>query len=160
MRIRVERPTRIPPDRLFAWWSDFQEGVEDHAFLLRTGERPPGGAGRRVLSRSASKVEIEDRGRFLGMPLRERYNVVLHPERHEVLLYGANNFSKFSASYRFEEGKAVLDATVSPRTILAAFDRPMVPVVRRFLERDLEGHLGDAERDLTPGPAPATERFS
>ncbi|HLE97876.1 MAG TPA: hypothetical protein VI997_10935 [Candidatus Thermoplasmatota archaeon] len=152
MRIRLERPTRIPPERLFEWWTDFKDGAEDHAFLIKPGERAPGDAGRRVLSRSDTKVEIEDRGRFLGLPLRERYNVCLHPERNEVLLYGENNFSRFSASYRFEDGKAVLDATVAPRTLLVPLDRPMEPVVRRFLARDLEGHLGDAERDLATPP--------
>lgn len=154
MRLRLEAATRIPPARLYAWWTDFQEGHHDHAFLGAHAE----GVGRRILARREGAVEIEDNGRFMGVTLVEHYTAHLRPDVPEVSLHGANNLSRFSAVYRFEPGRVVLDATIAPLGGLALMDWAGKPLVRAFLKRDLEGHVADAEKDLLAAPAPASAR--
>lgn len=144
MRLRLETPTRLPPDRLYAWWVDFREGHDDHAWLSSKVED----IGRRILARTADTVEIEDKGRFWGIPLVEHYTAYLRPEQREVGLHGANNLARFSAVYRFEEDRVVLEVTAAPLGGLALFDWMGKPALKAFLKRDLEGHLRDAEDDL------------
>lgn len=144
MRLRIERPTSVPPDALFAWWSDLREGPHDHATFA------PGAGERRILARGEGWADVEDRGRFLGLPLVEHYIAVFRAERREVGVHGGNNWSRFSATYRFEEGRAVLEAEIVSLGLLALFDALQRPLVRRFLEKDLEGHLADAARDIRP----------
>lgn len=145
MRLRLETPTRLPPDRLYAWWVDFREGHHDHDWL---GAKATEGVGRRILARTERTVDIEDKGHFWGVPLVEHYTVYLRPEMREVGLHGANNLARFSAVYRFEEGRVVLEVTAAPLGGLALFDWAGKPALKAFLKRDLEGHVRDAERDL------------
>ena len=144
MRLRLETPTRLPPDRLYAWWIDFREGHDDHAFLAHLAE----GVGRRILARHETSVEIEDSGRFWGVTLVEHYTAYLRPDVHEVGLHGTNNLARFSAVYRFEPGRVVLEARIAPIGGLALFDWAGAPLVKAFLKRDLEGHVRDAEEEL------------
>ncbi|MHB8606603.1 MAG: hypothetical protein ACYDCK_15275 [Thermoplasmatota archaeon] len=143
MQFRIERPTRLAPDALFAWWIDFREGGHDHAFL---GKRV--NAQRHILSRENGKWEMEERASWWGLPFRERYIVTLAPARHEVLIQGTNTFSHFFATYRFEEGRAVLESTIAPTGLARLGVGVNRLVARRLLVHDLEGHLREAERDL------------
>ncbi|HVL47651.1 MAG TPA: SRPBCC family protein [Candidatus Thermoplasmatota archaeon] len=148
MRLRIVRDVDVPPEALEAWWSDLREGSADHAFL---GSDAP--VWRRLRRLDDAVVRVEDEGRFFGMPLLERYDVRREPGR--VVLEGANNFSIFRATYDFEATSAgtrvTLEATLAPIGLLALLDPLGRPFVRRFLTRDLEGHLADARRDLQPG---------
>lgn len=145
VRLRLETPTRLPPDRLYAWWVDFREGHDDHPWL---GASRTEQVGRRILARTGDTVEIEDVGRFWGVPLVEHYTAYLEPETRTVRLHGANNLARFSAFYRFEPGKVVLEVTAAPLGGLVLLGFAGTPFLKAFLKRDLEGHVRDAEEDL------------
>ena len=70
MRIEVVKHVRRPVGVVYAWCTDFQETDPDLSSVSIHG--------RRIVSRAADQVELEDHG-VLGLPLTARYLVRLHP---------------------------------------------------------------------------------
>ena len=134
----------VPPDQAARWWSDFQDGRHDHAFL--PGHR------RRIVARAPGSVVMEEEMRILHVTLfRER--TTAWPEERTVRFAGRNGFALFEGSYAFEEHpegtRIVLDATVT-LTRLRWADGAARPLVLVILRADLAAHAKDMRADLIP----------
>lgn len=145
VRLRVEDTVPgIDPERARAWWTDFREGRHDHRFV-------PGA--RRSLEERPDGVVIEDRVRWLGLPVfSERVRAT---ERgNKVELVGENTWARFRARYVFEhtfdpEGTLVrLTAAIEAKGPLSWVQGLAKPLVRWFLGWDLGKHLEDLQSDL------------
>ena len=137
----AEFAPRVDPDAALAWWWDFEDGAGDHAFLwVRTR--------RRVLARSPTRVEAEERAPFF----RERW--CAWRDADQVRFEGRNGFADFEGSYRFSRRdrgvQVVLEATVRLRGFWRVGAWLAPPVVRWVLRRDLHGHVKQLMRELAP----------
>lgn len=80
MRFQATDVVRSTPEQAFAWWTDVGEG--DAGAIMPPLRR------RRVLRRSPSEVETEDRWSVYGIPLRTRAVLrPMPPDRWEVTSY-------------------------------------------------------------------------
>lgn len=152
--MRIARVVRdIDPDAATAWWSDFREGHGDHGFIP--------GHERRILSRGADSVVMEDETKLLGLRLfLERTTV--WPDKREVRFAGRNSFGLFDGSYTFEPKgngtRIVLDATVTLSPSLQWADVAAKPLVLTILRVDLARHAKDMRSDLLAGEQVARPR--
>lgn len=69
MRFRAEGIVRAPVEQTFAWWTDLREDDAE-------GVMPPLRA-RRVVRRTPTEIEVDDRWSIYGIPVRTR--AVLRP---------------------------------------------------------------------------------
>jgi hypothetical protein len=146
VRVSVEADVPgVAPEAARSWWLDVREGHTDHDFVP--------GATRRVVYADERSFEVEDRVRWLGLPLfRERSRA--RARGNTVQLVGENTFARFEATYRFEHAFApegtrlVLDATVDLKGPLAWGEGLARPVVERILRWDTEGHAEQLEAAL------------
>lgn len=133
----------VDPASATRWWSDFQEGRADHAFL--PGHR------RRIVERAADRIVMEEQTKLLGIRVfHER--TTAWPGAREVRFAGRNNFALFDGAYSFHPHangtKVVLDANVTLRKPIAWTDVAARPVVIGILKADLAAHAREMERDL------------
>lgn len=154
MRVRIARVVRdVDPDAATAWWSDFREGPDDHGFI--PGHR------RRILSRGADNVVMEDETRLLGSRVFVERTTVW-PDKREVRFAGRNNFGLFDGVYSFEpEGRGtriVLDATVTLAPHVAWTHVAAWPLVLAILRVDLARHAKEMRSDLLGGKQVARPR--
>lgn len=141
MRIDVVNHVRRPLDEVYAWCTDYQ--VADPG-LSTVAIRA-----RKVVSRSADAVELEDYG-VLGMSVAVRYRIQLHPpDRWEA--DATSRMGTGHNEYRLaaEEGgtRIAVTFTLRPRggyRILGFLARP-------FLARRLSRLWGDFVRDMEEG---------
>lgn len=142
MDLEVSNLVHAPLDRVWAWWTDFGEVgalfVIDHG-LSRTR--------RRIVSREGNVLLIEERGAGPkpGL-LLVRHRVTIHAERHELeedVLFPGRNHSV----WRF---RAEGDATRITRVFARHGLSKLAPagVSKRFLQRDLDAHVAEANREL------------
>lgn len=136
----------VDPADALRWWSDFQDGHADHAFVP--------GARRRILARDGDATTMEERVRPLGIPLfRETTTARIEP--HAVRFEGTNTFSRFQGAYFFEPisgGTRIrLGADIQMRPRLRPAATLARPLVKAILRRDLAGHAREMAADLGRG---------
>lgn len=149
MRIACEALAKgVTPADAYRWWTDFQEGHEDHAFF-----RQPPGAGRRILRRTPMEVEMEDSARVLWVPFLERTLAQLAPP-DAVHLRGRNNLGEFRGTYTFHahpEGTRVrFEGEVYPLGVLAFLSPLGKPFVAAFIRKDLRLHVREMVAEARP----------
>lgn len=134
----------VDPEQALDWWTDYQDGEVDHAFVR--------GARRRVHEEADAHM-IEDRVRWLGIPVfTER--VRAQTRGNTVQLLGENTWATFRARYTFEphfdpDGTEIqMVADIEGRGPLSWVDRLTRPVVVRILEWDLGHHIEQMRADL------------
>jgi hypothetical protein len=144
VELREEVPGVAPADAL-AWWSDFQEGHVDHAFVH--GQR------RTVTREGEGAVRMEDAVRWSGVTVfRER--TVARVVGDAVVFEGENSLSTFRGAYSFEPGGddgtlVRLHATITLRSGLR-WSAPIARLVARaILVADLRAHAREMARDLS-----------
>ncbi len=151
MRVHlVERVDHVDPQQALAWWTDFQPGEHDHAFVP--------GAHRRILQDGERGAEILDTVTWLGLTVfRERVHA--RQRGNTVQLSGENTFARFSGRYRFEhvfepeETEAALEATIDLKGPLAWIDTLAFPFVRWILRWDTRHHADQMRQALGPDGA-------
>lgn len=135
----------MAPEAAWAWWTDFREGGEDHAFAAWA--RPE----RRVEEREDGSLLITESARFLGLRFLEVCEV--RPARPALRFEARNSFGVFRGQYRFVA--APVGTRVEAEARLAPGLRALGPLGRWLAERfflwDLRHHVRAMERDLAPG---------
>lgn len=137
----------VPPDAALAWWSDFQEGPTDHAFV--PGQR------RTLLGRDADGARMRDETRVLGV-LLFRETTTARVETDRVTFDGRNTVSRFVGAYVFSPldpggTRITLDAEVTLKPPLG-WTRPLARrVATAILRADLSHHARDMAHDLGKG---------
>lgn len=151
MRLRIEETVEgIEPEAALAWWTDFQDGPHDHAFVP--------GARRRVRSTEGGFV-IRDEVGWLGIPVF-REEVEARPRGNKVELVGENTWARFRARYVFEhdfdpEGTLVrLTAEIDGKGPLSWVQRLVQPIVRAVLRWDTRKHLEQMRDELAASSDP------
>ena len=135
----------VAPAEALAWWSDFQDGHADHAFVP--------GAQRRILHRDATSAAMEETTRWLGVRVF-RETVTATVEGSSVTFRGTNDFAAFDGSYRFHADpdsggtRITLDADIRLKAALRWTEVAAKPVAMAILKADLRGHAKDMQRDL------------
>lgn len=154
MRVQVSTIVEgVDPKAAARWWSDFREGRVDHGFI--PGHR------RRIVSRDADKVVMEEETKILGLRVfKER--TTAWPDELEVRFAGTNNFAHFDGAYTFDaaEGgtRIGLDATVTLHRPLEWTDVAAKHVVAAILRADLRLHAKEMRSDLSGGRRNASRR--
>lgn len=146
LRLRIDEfVPGVAPDRALAWWRDFREGREDHAFLPRVT--------RRILERGPAGVRMRDEARWLGIRVF-RESVRAWDEEGGVAFEGENDFAVFEGAYRFApdgEGRGThirLDAAIRLRPALRIGEPIARPIVLRILRSDLRHHAREMAEEL------------
>lgn len=127
------------------WWTAFEDGHADHAFI-------PGA--QREVAESRGRSEVIDRVRWFGVLVWKEHFTAWR-EEGAVRFEGENPLSRFEGRYVFEragEGtRIVLQAVVrlkGPLRYLAWLARPVAWLA---VWLDLKGHARDLARDHTRG---------
>ncbi len=156
MQLRITAASTLAPDQLYAWWTDYQPGKDDH---------PVGSqwwiGGRVIHERAPGVIEMVDDMHVLGLiPWKERVVARLEPARLRVHVEGENAFATFTGEYRFQQAanRSGTDASfmgaVRPKGLLQKGERYGRPLIRFIVAKDLEMHLREAERELAADPTP------
>lgn len=145
--MRAEALVRgVSPDAAWAWWTDFRQGAEDHAFA-RWGHPE-----RRLQEREDGTILVTDTASLLGLRWLEVEEVTLAKPR--VRFEARNNAGVFRGHYRFlphAEGTRI-EAVVD----VVALHKPYRwggPLARAFVGWfvgwDLRHHAREMEREAS-----------
>jgi hypothetical protein len=142
--VRAEAVARgVTPDQAWAWWTDFREGAEDHAWAAWA--KPD----RRVQEWEDGSWQVTETATVLRLKFLEVSRIELAKPR--LRFDTRNNFGHFWGHYRFlpDAGGTRIEGVWDQELVrwlrwlgpLARF------VVRRFFLWDLKHHLRDLERE-------------
>lgn len=143
MRVSHSMEARGSLSELFAWWSDYTDGVIDDTKFTKVT--------RKVLTREGNRIVFED---TFTKPIRfvDRTVVTIMPP-DTIVFSSDSNVWKAEGRYSFSESQGRVTAAVAvdlmPQGIWKlVFALPFVKgrILREFRE-DLKGHLEEFERE-------------
>lgn len=133
----------VAPDAAWAWWTDYREGGDDHAFAAWA--HPV----REVEVRPDGSIALTETARVLGLTFWEK--AVLRPAKPRLHFEAQNNFGRFRGHFRFLPAEGGTRIEVVWEQDLVGWLRLLGPLgrfaVRRFYAWDLGHHARALERE-------------
>jgi len=132
----------VRPDEAWAWWTDYQDGAEDHAFARWAHPE------RRVEELEPGVLQVSESGQ-LG-PLRFLEVTVVRLEKPRIRFESRNTFGTFRGSIRFQPDARGTRIEVAWDEHPVRWLRWTGPLgrfaLRRFYAWDLRQHARQLER--------------
>lgn len=149
-----EGTTTVPPEKAISWMFDLRE--DDHGVARRAGRglRPKPGDGRRILARSASRIQVEDRGHGGRFRLTSELTLV---DPLTIRYAGEGNGVRGTSCLRAVPSgsgtRLIFEGEATPTTLWTKLLLPFLG--RAFRKRtgaDMDNHVGDMEDDWRAAP--------